>query len=69
MLSLVDVGPVALEKKIFYFSKYFYYFNVFVLFLNYPPFEKGVAFHLNKRESPSPDDTLFQVYLKLAKWF
>ena len=43
--------------------------NLFLLFLNYLPFGKGVAFHLNKLESPSPRDTLCQVWLKLAQWF
>ena len=31
--------------------------------------EKGRALHLNKLESPSPKDTLCQVWLKLAQWF
>ena len=35
--------------------------NVFSLFLNYPPLEKGGALHLNKLESPSPKDALCQV--------
>ena len=34
--------------------------NVLLLFHNYLPFEKGVALHLNKLESPSPRDTLYQ---------
>ena len=32
--------------------------NVFSLFRNYLPFEKGRAIHLNKFESPSPKDAL-----------
>ena len=28
--------------------------NVFYLYPNYLPFEKGLTFHLNKLESPSP---------------
>lgn len=31
--------------------------------------KEGVALHLNKFESPSPSDTLCQVWLKSAKWF
>ena len=43
--------------------------NVFSLFRNYLPFEKGRAIHLNKFESPSPKDALCEVWLKLAQWF
>ena len=43
--------------------------NVFSLFRNYLPMEKGGALHLNKLESPSPKDALCQVWLKLAQWF
>jgi hypothetical protein len=31
--------------------------------------EKGYPLGLNKLEYPSPEDDLFQVSLKLAKWF
>ena len=40
-----------------------------MLFLNYLHFGKGVALHLTKLKSPSPRDTLCQVWLKLAQWF
>ena len=43
--------------------------NVFSLFRNYLPLEKGGALHLNKLESPSAKDALCQVWLKLAQWF
>ena len=43
--------------------------NLFLLIPNYLPFGKGVALHLNKLESPSPKDSLCQVWLKLAQWF
>ena len=56
-------GPVVLEKKIFNFI------NVFSLFRNYLPLEKGVVLHLNKLESFSSKETLCQVWLKLAQWF
>ena len=42
--------------------------NLFLLFPNYLPFEKDLALHLNILESPSPGDTLCQVWLKLAQW-
>ena len=44
--------------------------NVFSLFRNYLPLEKGGGLHLKKKlESPSPKDALCQVWLKLAKRF
>ena len=63
MPSLVEIGPVALEKTIF---KYFQYI---LLFCYYLPSEKGVAFHLNKLKFPPCKDALCQVWLKLARWF
>ena len=51
--NLVEIGLVALEKKIF---KNFV--NVFSLFCNYPPLEKGRALQLNKLEFPSTKDAL-----------
>ena len=62
MPSLVEIGPVVLEKKIF--SILSMYFSYYVITL-----KRGVALHLNKRESTSRKDTLCQVWLKLAKWF
>ena len=43
--------------------------NVFSLFLNYIPLEKGGSLHLNKLEFPSSKDDLCQVWLKFAQWF
>ena len=45
------------------------FLNVFSLFRNYLPLEKGRALHLNKLESPSPKDALCQVWFQLAQWF
>ena len=42
---------------------------VFWIFCNYLPLEKDGIFHLNKLESVSLKDDLYQVLLKLAKWF
>ena len=50
-------------------EEFFNFINVFSLFRNYLPLEKGGALHLNKFESPSPKDALCQVWLKLAQWF
>ena len=63
MPSLVENGPVVLERKIFKSC------HLFLLFPNYLPFRNGVGLHLNKLESPSPRDTLCHVWLKLALWF
>ena len=57
MLSLVEIGPLVLEKTILNFV------SVFSLFRNYLPLEMGRAFHLNKYESPLGKDDLFQVWL------
>ena len=61
--SLVEIGSVVLEKKIFKFH------HVFSLSHNYFPLEKVEAFHLNKLESPLPMDVLCQVLSKFAQWF
>ena len=41
-------------------------FNIILLFHFTLPFEKGVALHLNKLESPPLKDVLCQVWLKLT---
>ena len=61
--SLVGIGSVVLEKKIFKFRQRF------SLFHNYFPLEKERALHMNKLESPSPKNALWQVWLKVAQWF
>ena len=43
--------------------------NVFLLCCKYLPLKKGRALDLNKLESPSPKDELYQVWLKLDHWF
>ena len=43
--SLVEIGPVVLEKKEDYFLNFV---NVFLLFPHLLPLEKGMARHLNK---------------------
>ena len=53
----------------FWRRRFLSFVNVFSLFRNYLPLEKGGALHLNKLESPSPKDALCQVWLKLAQWF
>ena len=45
---------------------FFYFVNAFSLFRNYLSFGKGWALYLNKLKSPSPKDTLYQAWLKLA---
>ena len=53
----------------FWTRRFLNFINVFSLFCNYLPIEKGGALHLNKFESPLPKDALCQVWLKLAQWF
>ena len=53
----------------FWRGKLLNFVNVFSLFRNYHPFEKGGALHLNKLDFPLPKDVLCQVWLKLARWF
>ena len=48
--------PIGSEEEDF-----FYFVDVFSLFHNYLPLEKGGALHFNKLESPSPKDSLCQV--------
>ena len=63
MISLLEIDPVVLEKKIFNFV------NIFSLLRYYLPLKKDRALHLNKPESPSPKNALCQVWLKSAQWF
>ena len=44
-----------------FWRRFFNFVNVFSLFCNYVPLEKDGALHLNKLESPSPEDALCQV--------
>ena len=53
----------------FWRRRFFNFVNVFSLILNYLPLEKSGPLNLNKLESPSPRDTLCQVWLKLAQSF
>ena len=43
--------------------RFFNFVNVFSVFRNYLPLEKGGVVHMNKLESPSPKETLCQVWL------
>ena len=63
MPSLVDIGPLNLEKNFKDFVK------VISLLRNYLPLEKGGVIHVNKLESYSLNDVLCQVWLKLTRWF
>ena len=56
-------SSVVLEKKIFLIS------SMYVRFFEIFPLGKGRALQLNKLESPSPKDALYQVWLTLAQWF
>ena len=62
VLSLVEIDPVVLEKKIIKFRQCIFTNSLLSLL------EKGGALHLNKLESPLLKDALYQVWLKLAQW-
>jgi hypothetical protein len=53
----------------FWRRKFLKMFSVFLLFCYYLPLEEGYPLPLNKLESPSPNDDLCQVWLKLVQWF
>ena len=52
----------------FWGRRFFNFVNVFSLFRNYLPLEKGTALYLNKLDSPSPEDAVSQGCLKLSQW-
>ena len=58
-----------LKMAQWFWKRFLSFINVFTLFRNYLPLEKGGALDLNKPESPSPKNALCQVWLKLAQWF
>ena len=61
-----DLCLVWLKLAQFFWRRRFLKFiNVFLLFCNYLPLEKGGALHLDKLKSPSFKDALCQVWLKL----
>ena len=53
----------------FYRRRFLNFVNVFSLFHNHLPLEKGGGLHLNNLIYHSPKDDLFQVWLKLSQWF
>ena len=55
--------------QLFWRKRFLIFVNVFSLFRNYFPLEKGGVLHLNNLESPLPKDALCQVWLNLALWF
>jgi hypothetical protein len=61
--SLVKIGPVVLERKIFKIS------NPIFTFCDYLPFKEDWAIYLNNLEFPSSKYNLYQVWLNLASWF
>ena len=63
MPSLVEIGPVVLEKKIFKCRQCI--FSMWLL----SPLEKCIALNLNKFEFPLPKNTLCHVWLKSAHRF
>ena len=60
---------VWLKKAKWFCKRFLKVLNIFLLFPNYLPFEKGVALHWNKFVSTSPKNAFSQVWLKLDQLF
>ena len=61
--SFDEIDSTILENIFFYLSMYFCNFVII------SPCKKGGALYLNKIEPPLPKDELWQVWLKLVRWF
>ena len=61
--------PSLFENGGFFLEEDFKSCQCNLAILQLSPLGKGRALYLNKLESPSPRDTLWQVWLKLAQWF
>ena len=53
----------------FWRRRFLNFVNLFSLFRNYLPLDKGGALHLNDLESRLPKDALCQVWFKSVQWF
>ena len=67
--KLLSSSPKNALAQWFQRRRCFSFLNVFLLVRNCLPLEKGLTVQLNKIESPSPNNALCQVWLKLAQWF
>ena len=66
LLSLVEIGPVVLEKNIFKISSVWCIFCYFVII---SPWKREWPFLWTNLDAPLPKDAFCQVWLKLAQWF
>ena len=65
-----DLCQVLLKLAQWFWRKWFHILiNKFLLIHSSLPLEKGGTLHLNKHESPSPNNDLSKFWLKLAQWF
>ena len=55
--------------QLFWRKRFFNFVNVFSLFRNYFPLDKGGTLQLNELISPAPKDGFCNVWLKLDQWF
>ena len=61
MPSLVEIGPVVLEKKFFQITSIYFCYLCYYL-----PLEKGRALHLNKLESPLTKDAFLPSLVEIG---
>ena len=57
---MVEIGPVVLKRE------FLNIFNIILQFRFYLPFERGLALHLNKFESPLPKNDLCQNLVEIC---
>ena len=57
---MVEIGRLILERKIFYFV------DVFSLFCEYLPLEKGGDLHLNKLDSSSAKGDVSKILVEIG---
>ena len=68
-LSMDALCQVWMKLAQWLWRRFLNIFNIILHFCYYLSLEKGVAFQLNKIESPLPKDILCHVWMKLAKRF
>ena len=68
-LSFLKIVHFTFLARRFWWRRFLNVVTVFVLYRYHLHLEKGVLLPLTKVESPVHKDILYQVWLKLTKWF